>query len=88
MAAAVRSVHRITSTERRARKSHTCDGCGERIAPGDMYLEHRMPPSRELGNTTVLVKHECFACAGRLGRRSDQALEHHATPLFDVEGIA
>jgi hypothetical protein len=55
---------------------------------GDKYLEHRMAPSRRLGNTTWLVTAECLACAGRLGRRSDQALEHFAVPLFDDEGIA
>ena len=80
---------RIVSTERVARKGHTCDGCGERILAGDTYLEHRLPPFyADLGNNTPLVKHECFTCAGRVARLSDQALEHHAEPLFDLDGVA
>lgn len=79
---------RPTTTERVARKTHRCSSCDGRIRAGDKYLEHRMPPSRRLGNTTFLTTAECLACAGRLGRRSDQALEHYATPLFDPEGIA
>ncbi len=79
---------RPATVERVARRVKHCDGCNERILPRDSYLEHRMPPSRRLGNTTWLVRNECLACAGRLGRRADQALEHYATPLFDVEPIA
>ncbi|MBN9325946.1 MAG: hypothetical protein BGO38_06900 [Cellulomonas sp. 73-145] len=80
---------RVVSTERRARKSHTCDGCGERIAAGAVYLEHRAPAHFErLGNTTPLIRHECLACAGRLGRRSDQAPEDFMVPLFDPDGVA
>lgn len=83
------SGRRVVTTERRARKTHTCDGCGERIKRGAVYLEHRVPAFFErLGNNTPLVKHECLACAGRLGRRSDQAPEDFMTPLFDVDGVA
>ncbi len=83
------SGRRVVSTERVARKRHTCDGCGAPILPGDTYLEHRVPAFFEdLGNNTPLTKHECFPCAGREGRRTDQALEHHATPLFDLDGVA
>ena len=77
-----------TSVERVARRVKHCDGCGERILINDRFLEHRMPPNRRLGNTTWLTTNECLACAGRLGRREDQSLEHFATPLFDVEPIA
>lgn len=77
-----------TSTERTAAKRKHCDGCGEEILRGDRYLEHRQPPNRAIGNNVWLTKVECLACAGRLGRRADQALEHFATPLFDAEGIA
>ena len=77
-----------TSTERTAQKHKRCDGCGEHVLPGDRYLEHRFQPNRQVGNNVWLTKVECLACAGRLGRRSDQALEHFAVPLFDAEGIA
>jgi hypothetical protein len=79
----------IRTTERRARKSYSCEGCGERIAAGAVYLEHRVPAFfGRLGNTTPLVKRECLACAGRLGRRSDQPPEDFMVPLFDAEPIA
>jgi hypothetical protein len=82
------TVTTVTTTERVARKAHRCDGCGEGIKPGDKYLEHRYAPNRSRGRDEWQTKTECLACAGRLGRRSDQALEHYATPLFDPEAIA
>lgn len=83
------STRAITTTERVARKGHTCDGCLRSILPGDTYLEHRLPVNFEgLGNARPVIKHECLSCAGRQARLSDQALEHHATPLFDLDGVA
>lgn len=80
---------RIVTTERVARKRHTCDGCSACILAGDTYLEHRLPAHFEgLGNNTPLIKRECLSCAGRQARLSDQALEHHAIPLFDLDGVA
>lgn len=78
----------VRSRERRARKARRCDGCGSLVRAGEVYVEHAMAPSRSLGNTTWLLKTECRACAGRLGRLSDSAPEEFMTPLFDAEAIA
>lgn len=78
-----------TTTERRARKAKVCAGCGETIKAGAVYLEHRAAPfTRGLDNPTWQTKVECLACAGRLGRRSDQAPEDFMVPLIDLEHIA
>jgi hypothetical protein len=79
---------RVTTTERIARKPMRCDGRGCRIERGDRYLEHSMPPSRRLGNTTTVTTAECARCAGLLGRLPSQQPEAYAVPLFDPEGIA
>ncbi|MBN9375860.1 MAG: hypothetical protein J0I40_10805 [Cellulomonas sp.] len=71
-----------------ARKVMRCDGRGCRIARGDRYLAHVMPPSRRLGNTTDITTVECMRCAGQLGRQPEQQPEAYAVPLFDPEGIA
>lgn len=78
----------IVSTQRTARTSKTCAGCGETIPAGADYLEHKAPPhTRGLGNPDWWTKHECMACAGRLGR-DNRAPSDFMVPLFDAEGIA
>lgn len=79
----------ITSTKRVARTTKACDGCGEPIKAGGAYMEHKVPPHHpSLRNDAWLVKRECLACAGRLGRREDQPPEDFMTPLFDADAIA
>lgn len=56
------------TTRRRARKAHRC-GCGNRIRPGELYLEHVASPQHEdLGNTRWWRLPECSECAERYGR--------------------
>ena len=39
------------STIRKARKVHRCSKCEGRIQPGELYVDSRLPPGGEMGNT-------------------------------------
>lgn len=79
----------VRTSQRRARRSRPCDGCGKTIPRDATYLEHRASPHTPgLDNPTWVAKSECLTCAGRAGRREDQAPEDFMVPLFDAEAIA
>lgn len=58
----------IRLTPRTARKTRTC-ACGQRILPGDLYLEQVVSPDHgEVGNVGWWRAAECYPCVSRHGR--------------------